>query len=105
MENQKIVQTSTTPQSDGVLQMQSPWKKHLFALMGGLHFASKDAKPHFFSCLEFSLYTREPLKHAMIEAEKWNFSALLASAKASPVQGEVGCFSNPEGLLQTCEFD
>ena len=41
----------------------------------------------------------------MIEAEKWNFSALLASAKASPVQGEVGCFSNPEGLLQTSGLD
>ena len=41
----------------------------------------------------------------MIEAEKWNSSALLASAKASPVQGEVGCFSNPEGLLLTCGLD
>ena len=49
--NFKLVQPLTTPQSDGVLQRQYPWKKHLLALVGGSHFASKDAKPHFFTLL------------------------------------------------------
>ena len=33
------------------------------------------------------------------------FPLYLEQPKASPVQGEVGCFSNPEGLLLTCGLD
>ena len=82
----KFVINTTTPQSYGILQRQYLWKKRLHALMGGSHFASKDAKPHFFTLLwafpEESagfLVTWEPLKLAMIYPN-------LIQPKASPVQ-------------------